>query len=191
MLFQTGGEADLVPHLSVFAIGPMALLVALGSKLSNKIAADFYQRHRDTENWIWKSDGAPVAYSIIRHTKGSSDSEVVLILSLSGKIDISTLPEQFSKHASVYEILLTSQAPTTTFLRQRRDLDAFRMVYQEALAMITSEHGPIAKLALFPAVPAPVAVLCGRERLPKVHPALHVYDYDKTAGGFTFQLEVT
>ena len=49
----------------------------------------------------------------------------------------------------------------------------------------------IPKIALFPAVPAPVAVLCGRERLPKVHPALHVYDYDKNAGGFTFQLEVT
>lgn len=191
LLFKPGGEADQVPDLSVFAIGPIALLVALGSKLSNKIPMNFYQRHRDTEDWIWKSDGAPATYSIIRHTKGPSDSDVALVLSLSGKVDISTLPEQFSKRGSVYEIVLTSQAPTTTFLRQRRDLEPFRTIYQEALAMITREHGPIQKLALFPAIPAPVAVLCGRERLPKVHPALHVYDFDKTAGGFTFQLEVT
>ena len=26
----------------------------------------------------------------------------------------------------------------------------------------------------------PVAVLCGRETLPKIQPALRVYDYDKT-----------
>ena len=191
LLFKQGGEADLVPHLSIFAIGPIALLVALGSKLSNKIPMDFYQRHRDTEDWIWKPDGAPAAYNIIRHTKGPSATDVALVLSLSGKIDISTLPEQFSKRGAVYEILLTSQAPTTTFLRQPRDLEAFRTIYQEVLAMITSEHGLLPKLALFPAVPAPVAVLCGRERLPKVHPSLHVYDFDKTAGGFTFQLEVT
>mgnify|MGYP001340835073 CR=1 FL=1 len=122
LLFKPGGEADQVPHLSVLAIGPIALLVALGTKLSNKISADFYQRHRDTEDWIWKSEGSPAAYSIMRHTKGPVDGEVALVLSLSGKIDISALPEPFTKHGSVYEILLTSQTPTPTFLRQRRDL---------------------------------------------------------------------
>lgn len=191
ILFKIGGEVDQVPHLSVFAIGPIALLVALGSKLSNKISADFYQRHRDTEDWIWKTTGTAAQYTVIRHTEADRKGPVALVLSLSGKIDISTLPNQFTKQGSVYEILLTSQTPTPTFLRQRRDIEAFRIAYQETLATITKEHGVIEKLALFPAIPAPVAVLCGRERLPKVHPALHVYDFDKTAGGFTFQLEVT
>lgn len=189
-LFKTGGEADEISHLSVFAIGPITLLVALGSKLSNKISADFYQRHRDTEDWIWKTTGTAAQYTVIRHTEADRTGPVALVLSLSGKIDISTLPDEFTKQGSVYEILLTSQTPTPTFLRQRRDLEAFRIAYQEALATITKEHGVIEKLALFPAVPAPVAVLCGRERLPKIHPALHVYDYDKTTGGFTYQVEV-
>ena len=35
-----------------------------------------------------------------------------------------------------------------------------------------------------------VAVLCGRETLPKVHPALRVFDYDKANGGFVYQLTV-
>ena len=191
ILFKTGGEADEVAHLSVFAIGPIAMLVALGSKLSNKISADFYQRHRDTEDWLWKTTGNPAEYTVIRHTEGPRAGPVALVLSLSGKIDMSTIPAEFAKQGSVYEILLTSQTPTPTFLRQRRDLEAFRIIYQEALATITKEHDVIEKLALFPAVPAPVAVLCGRERLPKIHPILHVYDYDKTAGGFTYQLDVT
>lgn len=191
ILFKTGGEADEVAHLSVFAIGPIAMLVALGSKLSNKISADFYQRHRDTEDWIWKTTGPPVEYTVIRHTGADRKGPVALVLSLSGKINISALPGEFTKQGSVYEVLLTSQTPSPTFLRQRRDLEAFRIAYQEALATITKEHGVIEKLALFPAVPAPVAVLCGRERLPKIHPVLDVYDYDKNAGGFTYQLEVT
>ncbi len=189
-LFKTGGEIERVPHLSVFAIGPMALLVALGSKLSNKISADFYQRHRDTEDWVWKSDGPPAAYDIVRHPGSQREGPVALVVSLSGKIDLATLPKEFSKRGNIYEIILANQTPTPTFLRQKRDLEAFRVIYQEALGLITKEHGVIGKVALFPAVPAPVAVLCGRERLAKIHPALDVYDYDRKAGGFLFQMEV-
>jgi hypothetical protein len=77
-----------------------------------------------------------------------------------------------------------------TFLSLRQDLENFRLVYQNALAEIVRKHGRLQEIDLFPAVPAPVAVLCGRETLPKTHPALRVYDYDKTQGGFTYQLTV-
>jgi len=33
-------------------------------------------------------------------------------------------------------------------------------------------------------VPAPIAVLCGRELLPKVDPSVTVYDHEKDQGGF-------
>ncbi len=191
-LFQSGGEAERVPHLSVFAIGPIAPLIEFGSKLSNKIPTDFYQRHRDTEDWTWKTDGVPAQYEIISHQKKRNpDAPVALILSLSGAIKKETLPKEFLETGSIYEITLKGQAPGTGFLRQRSDLEAFGVIYREALATITREHGPVEKIALFPAIPAPVAVMCGRERLPKVHPALSVYDYDQAKGGFNFQLEVS
>ncbi|MGB4107843.1 MAG: SAVED domain-containing protein [Alphaproteobacteria bacterium] len=191
-LFQTGGEAVNVPHLSIFAIGPIALLIELGSKLSNKIPTDFYQRHRDTEDWVWKTDGAPAEYEIISHQKKKNpDAPVALILSLSGAVKKETLPREFLETGSIYEITLKGQTPSTGFLRQRSDLEAFGGIYREMLAMITREHGPVEKIALFSAIPAPVAVMCGRERLPKVHPALSVYDYDRATGGFNFQLEVS
>ena len=190
VLFQANGEADKAGHVSVFAIGPIAMLVMLGSKLSNKIPTDFFQRHRDTENWTWKTEGSPAKYKFIRRIEGPSDGPVALMLSLSGTIDISALSDEFMEGGSVYEIILSSQIPATNFLQKRSDLEAFRIIYQEALGVIMKEHGTLEKISLFPAVPAPVAILCGRERLPKVHPALNVYDYDRAVDGFNFQMEV-
>jgi hypothetical protein len=58
------------------------------------------------------------------------------------------------------------------------------------LGLVVNKHGLLETIDVFPAVPAPIAVLCGRELLPKVHPKLRVFDYDKLQGGFTFKLEV-
>jgi hypothetical protein len=53
------------------------------------------------------------------------------------------------------------------------------------LGLISKEYPGIEEIHLFPAVPAPVAVSCGRELLPKVHPSLLMYDYNKRKNGFT------
>jgi hypothetical protein len=34
------------------------------------------------------------------------------------------------------------------------------------------------------------AVACGHDVLPKVHPSLVIYDYDKTSGGFVERLRI-
>jgi hypothetical protein len=74
----------------------------------------------------------------------------------------------------VYELTLDGITPSPAFLSLREDLENFRIAYQGALAEIAKIHGSLKELDLLPAVPAPVAVLCGREALPKVHPALRV-----------------
>lgn len=40
-------------HLSVFALAAIPLLAYLGSRLSDKIRVDLYQRHRNPESWNW------------------------------------------------------------------------------------------------------------------------------------------
>ena len=188
-LFSPESEAVKSGHISIFALGPMPLLMCLGRQLSNKLACDPYQRHRDTESWTWKTDGPAVRYRFGRINQGRF-KKVALVLSLSGTIRLQDLPAEIRKSSAIYEITLKGTTPQTTFLRQRRDLDAFRAVYQEAIATILRTHGPLDTIDLFPAVPAPIAVLCGRELLPKVHPKLRVFDNDLNAGGFTFKLEV-
>jgi hypothetical protein len=189
-LLDQGGEGEQSGHVSVFALAPIPLLIFLGSRLSNKVAVDVYQRHRDTENWTWKNSGNPVGYDFRRLQSGTDRERVALVLSLSGTVDRDSLPEQIDKTFFVYELTLKDQIPNPTFLRMRRDLEEFRNAYHLTLGTIVRDHGALQYLHLFPAVPAPVAVLCGRERLPKVHPALRVYDFDKGKRGFRFTIEV-
>ena len=187
--FENGGAGYRAEHISVFALAPIPLLIFLGTRLSNKVPMDVYQRHRDTEDWAWKKTGKPVRYSVRKRIvrKGKS---VALLLSLSGTIPLSSLPESTRKKSTIYEITLEGITPKPTYLRQRKDLEDFRSAYQEAMGLILQEHGLVDFIQLFPAVPAPIAVLCGRELLPKTHPRLHVYDYDKAKGGFNLELKI-
>ena len=186
--FRPEGEATKAGHVSVFAIGPMVLLAFLGRQLTNKVPVDLYQRHRDTETWTWKADGPPIIYRIDEIRSGDP-KKVAVVLSLSGKIDPNRLPEETRNSYSVYEITLDGVVPTTTFLRTRRDLEGFRVAYQELLAMIAAKHGHLEDIDIFPAVPAPIAVLLGREPLPRVHPRLRFFDQDHQTG-WTFQFIV-
>lgn len=189
-LYEPGMEVEQTRHISLFAMAPIPLLVFLGSQLSNKVTVEPYQRHRDTENWVWKTDGEPVEYKFRKRRDGTDPSSVALLLSLSGTVKLSDLPAEINKEFSVYEITLAKGTPRPSFLRMREDLARFRDVYEEAHSSIRRDHAGVADLHLFPAVPAPVAVLCGRELLPKVDPTLIVYDNDKKSGGFQQILRV-
>jgi len=189
-LYEPGMDLDETRHISLFALAPIPLLVFLGRQLSNKVPVDVYQRHRDTEDWVWKNSGAPVDYKFEKLRVGTEQTAVALVLSLSGRIHLKLLPPEIDARFTVYELTLSNAEPTPNFLRLKEDLIRFKEVYQAALRTILREHQNIEAIHLFPAVPAPVAVLCGRELLPKVDPALLVYDYDKRTGGFCLTLEV-
>lgn len=182
---HTGGEVQDVKHLSIFALAPIPLLVDLGARLSNKITTDLFQRHRDTEDWTWKRSGPPVAYTFGIVRKGTDPSHAALIVSLSGKIRIDDLPATIDTTFTVYELTLKDATPNAAFLRTRANLEQFRTAYQALLGSILENQGIVKEFHFFPAVPAPIAILCGRDLMPKVHPGLLVYDFDKQKGGFT------
>lgn len=189
-LYENGMDLAQTQHISLFAMAPIPLLMFLGSQLSNKVEVDLYQRHRDTEDWTWKTGGEPVEYALNRRRNGTDNSKVALVLSLSGKIPIDSLPAEIDARFTVYELTLAPGEPTPTFLQTRMDLVNFKQAYQTTLRTIAAAHEEVQAINVFPAVPAPIAVLCGRERLPKVDPKFLVYDYDKRRNGFTFSLEV-
>lgn len=189
-LYDPGMDVAETRHISLFALAPIPLLVFLGSQLSNKVPVEVFQRHRDTEKWVWKDTGTPVEYRFGKIREGMGAGKVGLILSLSGSIKPEALPKEINGEFTLYELTLANLEPNPTFLRQREDLTRFKDAYQVALRTIARECGQIEAIHLFPAVPAPVAIFCGRELLPKVDPKLLVYDYDKKLGGFTQIIEV-
>ena len=168
----------------------MPLLIFLGTQLTNKVPLDLYQRHRDTETWNWKKSSQTTQYRFRTIQMGTHRKHAALLLCLSGCGPRENLPAEIDSSFFVYELTLKGKSPSPTFLRTRADLDNFRVAYQSALAEIAKTQGTLKELHLFPAVPAPIAVLCGRELLPKIHPALRVHDYDKSKGGFGYQLTV-
>lgn len=187
-LYEPGMDVHETRHISLFALAPISLLIFLGSQLSNKVPVEVFQRHRDTEDWVWKTSGTPVEYRFEKIREGTAG--VALLLSLSGKIHTKALPSNVAEQFTIYEMTLANGDPNPTYLRLRDDLTRFKDGYQAALRTIARECGQIEAIHLFPAVPAPVAVFCGRELLPKVDPKLLVYDYDKKLGGFTLAIEV-
>jgi hypothetical protein len=189
-LYEPGMDVHETRHISLFALAPIPLLIYLGSQLSNKVPVDVFQRHRDTEDWAWKDSGTAAEYRVDKIREGRGSGGVALVLSLSGKITLETLPAEINDQYTVYELTLANMKPNPTYLCQRDDLTRFKNAYQAALRTIAQDCGHIDIMHLFPAVPAPVAVFCGREILPKVDPKLLVYDYDKRLGGFTPMIEV-
>lgn len=188
--FEPKGEWHTAGHISLFALAPMPILIFLGTQLTNKVPIDLYQRHRDTEDWIWKASGTPVQYAFRTMQTGTDPHRAALLLSLSGTGRRDHLPAEIDASFSIYEISLAEAAPSPTFLKMKADLANFKIAYQVALSAIRNAQPSAIEIHLSPAVPAPIAVLCGRELLPKVHPALRVYDYDKAKGGFAYQLTV-
>ena len=190
-LYATGGELETSKHLSVLALAPIPLLMVVGETLSNKVQTEFYQCHRDrSERWTWH-EGKPVAKFMSRRLRaGTQLDRVALTLSLSGTVAPSMLPPGIDESFTVYEITLDGETPYPGCLKQREDLDAFRQLYRRFLADVKREHPEVSELHLFPAIPAPVAVSCGFDVLPKVHPTLVVYDHYRQHGGFIQRLKV-
>lgn len=181
-IYEPGSDVEKANHISLFALAPIPLLIYLGSLLSNKIAVDPFQRHRNPEGWAWKRKGPPVEYTFRLRKRGGNNKRVALVLSLSGPVDFETLPSSVQTDFNVYEITLGNRTPSPNFLKKREDLDRFRDVYRESLDKIHVDHGALSEIHLFPAIPAPIAILCGRELQPKADPHLIVYDYDRAKG---------
>jgi len=189
-LFDPGMDGSETRHISLFALAPIPLLVLAGREIGNKVPLALYQRHRDTESWVWKQGGAPTEYDVRVVRTGKDPLRVALVVSLSGKIRESDLPTEIDEQFTIYEITPAGRNPSPDFLTLREELLGFKAAYLECLTSITRDHPGLDTIHLFPACPAPIAVLCGRELHPKVHPALLVYDNDKRQGGFLPILKV-
>lgn len=106
-------------HISVFAFGSIPLLVHLGSCLGNKADIDIFQRHRGPISWTWKRKTKAAKYEFYRIKKGKDLTRVVVVLSLSGRINLGDLPNVVNEKYFVYEITITDQTPNPMYIKSR------------------------------------------------------------------------
>lgn len=190
-IHDTTITGEVIEHVSVFGFAPIPLLIYLGRCLGNKIPAAFFQRHRDTQKWRWKETSeSPTQYAMDKIHSGHHTSSAIVLLSLSGTIDTEQIPVDLRQDRDIYVLTLSGQSPNPGFLNTAGDLEEFRVAYQQLLADIRAAKPQVQELHLFPAIPIPVALCCGRELLEKAHPSLLVYDYNKKNGEFKFALRI-
>jgi hypothetical protein len=187
--FATGNDRKRHEHRSVFAIGPIPLLAYFGNQIGNIIPTDLYQKHRDTDDWKWKEEpeNDSFAYNLQKEKESDQATDVALVLSLSGKIHANEF-RTILPDAPSYEI--TFEEPNPGFLLYQSRLEKFKVLYRQVLTDIRDRYGSDCKIHLFPAIPAPIAVLCGKEMLPKIDPHVLVYDSDREKGGFVPTLTI-
>jgi hypothetical protein len=160
----------------------------LGTRISDKLAVRFFQFHRDTKQWCWKENGPRVEFHLRLRRRGTDPTRVALLLSVSGTVRPELFPSEIDESYFLYEVTPVRRDPSLLLLNTYDDLLAFRRAYLEAFSRFERDHPLAEQIHLFPAVPLPVAVLCGHDLLNKAHPTIQVYDNDKVFGGFVHRM---
>lgn len=175
-----GVDKGQVRHLSVFAMSRIPLLVYLGYKLDDKIPTSLYQKHRgDQETWMWSEEVKTETFEVVKLKEHASEN-VASILSLSGSINLSELPEDILESCNIYEIRPVGTTPNRDILRSKASYKNFSKTYHGFLSQLEISHKSCKQINLFPAIPVTAALACGRGLMRDAQPAITVYDRSGT-----------
>ena len=178
---EEGIDEKKIKHFSVFAIGPMPLLMFLGKCIGDTIPTDLYQSHRNikdtSQTWSWQAEEPKMqtAY-IVDPIKIVENSEsVAIILALSDAIGPDKYANFVNDTFSIYE--MTIENPSPHFLKNPKQLEHFSYEYRKLLNQVQAMHGHRCKIFILPAVPISIAVECGRVLLPTKDPEIFACEY--------------
>lgn len=164
--------AQEVTHLSVFAIGPIPALVLLGSELDDKIETTLWQKQRDA-GWSWPETGEPVSFSYTADNVAADPTDVVLVCSLSGEVNVANLPTHLS--AAPRLTLRPDQPPSPTLMVHEKSLDNFKTAFRDMLGEAETLSPGARRWHLVGAVPTTAAIETGRAFMRDSQPPVDVY----------------
>lgn len=169
-----------IPNISVFAVGPIPLLVKLGVLLSNKNEVDVYQlKKTPVSSWEWETTDNDTEYSVSYIQQSKNPNKIILMLSLSGLIRHEEVRKAVEwDNATVVEIK-TNHTPSDDYLRNKRQLDKFVCCYQRLKEELRNSISSNFFVHIFAAVPVSVAVEIGRHRNPAFDLPFIIYNYNQ------------
>ncbi len=174
-----------ISHLSVFALGPIPLLIELGRLLCDIVPADVYQLQREPAGWRWAKDAPNIQYQVSRPT--SIDGPVALKLALSATITDDRIMAVLGEKTAIWSV--TAPNANNDIMRHPNDLAEFRRVMRGLFNEIKTVHGKDALIGVFPAIPVSTAVEVGRVWMPKSDLPLVIYD-ESRGRGFVQRLKI-
>ena len=174
-----------VNHYSVFAFGPIPLLIKLGSLISDKYPVQVYQLKKEPSTWEWQS--IPKDFDYLIEIPEKKCNKVALNLSLSADINNKRITDVFGNDdISIWKMRVSDcEFPKNDHLRSPDQLVLFSRYFRRILNDIKLAHPGAKELHIFPAVPVACAVEIGRLRQQKADLSYLVYDQNNKNGGFT------
>lgn len=169
-----------IAHLSVFALAPQPLLVALGVELGDIGAADIFQLRREPPGWRLEDDGKHMPLGLSLSPPPKAGATPALVLSVSAEIAVARVNAVLGDDVSVWT--LSVPVPNNDIVRCRAHLAEFRTTARQAFNAIKAAHGARQPLHVFPAMPVSLAVELGRVWMPKADLAMCIFD--QMNGGF-------
>jgi hypothetical protein len=175
-----------INHLSLFAFGPMPLLMKLGTLVNDIQDIEVHQPLRAPKTWNLSDDQRQEVYSVIKPTE--SHPIVALNISLSATITNDRITSVLGENCSIYT--LTIAKPLNDYLKNKIQLADFSITVRQLLNEIKTIHGGTTELHVFPTMPIATAIEFGRVWMPKADMPLVIYDENTSLGGFNKAIEI-
>ena len=164
-------------HVSLFGFARIPLLVYLGVKIGDKIPTSIYQKQRNaSENWLWDTMADSVMFRLSKISAPGMTKKIILLLSISGKIDRSKISKSLLKESTIFEIEPVGAVANRMLLGNPATLKNFRKIYQDFFSLCSTEYPRIKKFDLIPATPISISIACGRDLLKEGNPRLRIHD---------------
>jgi SMODS-associated and fused to various effectors sensor domain len=180
-------EQKEIKQLSVFALAPQPLLIELGHLLGDIVPVTVHQRYREPPTWRWQADQPAITFQVGDYS-GSPKVAIALKLALSATVTDERIRAVLGEDVALWS--LTAEKPHNDIMRRPDDLVEFKRQLRRLLDRIKAFHGEDAVINVFPALPNSAAVEVGRVRMPKADLPMHIYDQNRTVGGFIPTLRI-
>ena len=119
----------------------------------------------------------------------AAEVSVALKLALSATVTDDRLRAVLGDDVAIWS--LTAESPHNDIMRRPEDLVEFKRHLRRLFDQIKAVHGENAFINVFPALPNSASVEVGRVRMPKADLPLHIYDQNRSVGGFIPTLKIT
>ncbi|MFC5849192.1 SAVED domain-containing protein [Deinococcus petrolearius] len=172
---KVAGEG--IEHLSVFGLGKIPALAYLGRLIGDTRTVEVFNVNNGAPQKWQEHAPQEFKYRIIPPEQpDGANKQLLLLLSLSGKVERDQYVGVVPEDAQIYEIANESQYRQLNWLVAKSQLKQFREAYRQVLAQVQEAHGQTAIIHVLAAVPPAVAIEVGRMHRPNSHPQIEIYN---------------
>lgn len=164
-------------HLDIFAIAQIPALSYIGALIGDRVPVTVHQPQRGPlDKWDWPTNPATPSPTFTYTFPEGKVEELAVIFSISGVVR----PEDVTRALpGVSLATFTVPTPSTSLVDSEEVQHNFVKAWRAFQAELHQRYGRLAKLHVFPALPASLAVEMGRCVLPKVIPQIQMWDFVK------------